>query len=86
MTICQHIWLKQQPCTQTREIHACVWLLKIPIILRFGRHILMLKLRWQAQNQLVEACKQSPAFQSIKDLTADNFLCDGSKVDELQKD
>ena len=26
------------------------------IILRFGRHILMVGLRWQAQNQLAEAC------------------------------
>ena len=33
-----------------------VFLLNIQSISRFGRHILMLKSRWQAQNQLVEAC------------------------------
>ena len=36
-------------------MHTCVWLLIIQIISRFCRHIFTLKLRWQAQNQLVEA-------------------------------
>ena len=41
-------------------MHTCVWLLITQIISRFGRHIFMLKLRWQAQNQLVEAWYGTP--------------------------
>ena len=68
LTIWHYVLLKQQPCTQTREIHTYVFLLNIQIILRFGRHILMLKLGWQAQNQLVETWSHNPSKTSDKAL------------------
>ena len=42
---------------------------KIQIISHFGRHILMLKLRWEAQNQLLEAWTiPSPCFLKLNKL------------------